>query len=483
VIEASRPPFQRRRIALVLTAALGATAIVSVIAAMLPLRDVGQVTLLASAASVGIAVSGGRPRPLLVLGAIVYVGALEWTYINWIVPIFGYSGLIDVGVDVASYAVVTSLAALPALWLPMQLQRPSAVIIWLLYLLAYVPSIVVPVHLLGPDLLTVLPLELILVIAFAVLGVVGRLPRMAIGRRALPITGFARGVAVIGLVGFAYLLLVFGFAAPPALEDVYERRATYQTVLNAGLGSGYLATWLGNIVYPMLMALGLSRARPSLLILGIAGQIFIYAVSGLKEMLLSVVFVPILYFIIRYGAARFGLILVWGAVSVIAFSVVMTAAGSILALALLVARLIVTPGQLTAYYFDFFRSHDPYLLTHSFLHWFGQPPYAVEPPFLIGRVYLSVVVDANANIWADAMANFGLLGVIPFTIILGAVLWFLDSVAIGRDIAVIGCVIGLGGLALANGALFTSLLTAGVGLTIAVVAVMPRGELRRASSP
>ena len=87
----------------------------------------------------------------------------------------------------------------------------------------------------------------------------------------------------------------------------------------------------------------------------------------------------------------------------------------------------------------------------------------MELPFLIGRVYLHFVVDANANIWVDSMANFGLLGATLFTILLAIVLFILHSAAVGRDLAVIGSVLGLSGLALANGPLLTSLLTAGIG--------------------
>jgi hypothetical protein len=83
-------------------------------------------------------------------------------------------------------------------------------------------------------------------------------------------------------------------------------------------------------------------------------------------------------------------------------------------------------------------------------------------------------MDANANIWADAMANFGLLGIIPFTIAFGVLLWILDSVAWGRDLLVIGPIVGYAGLYLANAALFTQILTGGIALIVALVAMMPK---------
>ena len=151
--------------------------------------------------------------------------------------------------------------------------------------------------------------------------------------------------------------------------------------------------------------------------------------------------------------------------------------GSTLPLTLFVTRLIVIPGQLTAYYLEYFSSHATYLLSHSFLSWLFEAPYNITPPYLIGRVYPQAGVDANANIWADAMANFGIAGVIPITIALGVLLWVLDSVASGRDLRVIGPVVGLAGLYLANGALFTQILTGGVALIVGLSVLMPRDPI------
>ena len=166
----------RLQIALVLLATLAATVITATVVGLLPLQDAGVVPLAAAAALAALVIVGRRPRLVLVFGVVLYVAGFEWAYVSWVVPIFAYSGLIDVGVDQAAYLVVTVLAALPAVWLPVRLERPSAVVIWFLYLFAYVPATVVPIRLLGPALTNVLPLEVLLVIAFAILGLVGRLP-------------------------------------------------------------------------------------------------------------------------------------------------------------------------------------------------------------------------------------------------------------------------------------------------------------------
>ena len=214
----------RLQIALILLVTLAATAIVGAAVGILPLWGAGLVPIAAAAAAAALAVVAGRPRAVLALGVFLYVAGFEWAYVELVVPIFAYSGLIDVGVDLAAYLVVTVLAVLPAVWLPVRLQRPSAVIIWFLYLFAYVPAIVVPVHLLGPELTNVLPLEVLLAVAFSILGLVGRLPRTDALGPAIPVRWFSLAFVAIGLLAIPYLLVVFGYSAPPALENIYDRR-------------------------------------------------------------------------------------------------------------------------------------------------------------------------------------------------------------------------------------------------------------------
>jgi hypothetical protein len=471
---------------LLCASAVAASIALGLAVALLPFRDLGTLALIIGAALVAIVPSAGRQRALLTIGALAYVGALQWVYVDWVVPSYAYSGLIESGVEGPALAIVTVIAVAPAAWLPVGMERPSEVILWPLYLFAYVPAAIIPIHVLGPDLAAVLPLELALAVAFATLGFMQRLPRMTMGWPGIAEQSFTRLLVILGVGAIPYLIVTFAPTSPPPdLQSVYVTRAVYTATLTTTSGAGYIVSWLGNVIYPFLMALGAARSRRMLLILGIVGQLLIYTITGFKSNLLSILFVPLLYLAIRYGGRLFGTLLAWASVLVLALSAVATSVtGSTDALALFVVRIAVVPGQLTAYYYDFFNSHATYLLSWSFLRWFSDPPYAVGPPYLIGTVYFhSPALDANANLWADAMANFGLVGVIPFTIVLGAVLWILDSVASGRDLRVIGPVVALASLSLlTNGALFTQLLTGGIGLIVGFVALMPRSRGPTASA-
>ena len=107
------------------------------------------------------------------------MAAFHWVYVEWVVPVYGYSGLINRGADPASLAAVTFAAALPAVWLPIRLARPSEVVLWFLYLFGYIPASIIPIYILGPDLSAVLPFGVLLLIGFAALGLMQRIPRTA----------------------------------------------------------------------------------------------------------------------------------------------------------------------------------------------------------------------------------------------------------------------------------------------------------------
>jgi hypothetical protein len=148
---------------------------------------------------------------------------------------------------------------------------------------------------------------------------------------------------------------------------------------------------------------------------------------------------------------------------------------SIIPESLLGVRMTALPGLLTGYYYEFFSSHPKAHLGHSIFRFFLDYPYAVEPPYLIGAIYFhSPSNDANANVWADAYANFGYFGVISFTVLLAALLWIYDSMAAECDTRLATLAMALPAFSLANGALLTSLLSNGMALAMMLVYLMPR---------
>lgn len=449
-------------VAILLAAALGA---------LLPLARPGYswigvcaLTLLPLAAIV----VAGAARAATITAALVYVGVLMWVYTTQIAPVYAYYGLIDADPSPMSTVIVTALAALPAAWLPISARRPSFIVLWLLYLVGYVPATVVPLYIEG-DLATVLPFELAMVGSMAILALIVRLPPVPISVPHLSLTTFTRLMVVLGLLSLVYIAATFGVQPPPSLSSVYTRRAEFDTALGGAAGGAYIVPWSANAINPILMSMGMVRRRAELLVLGVAGQLLIYSATGFKSVLFSIALVPLVYAVISIARRSFGLL------ATLAAPVILLLASLTGGVALSLARRVfTTPGQLAWYYFDYFSVHPPYHLSHRFLGWLFPSQYSVEPAALIGSVYFPQSnPSANANLWADAFANFGLAGIVIFSVGLGVVLLVVDGIGLRRDARITGPLLAISGLNLASSALFTNLLTFGLGLSCVLIALMP----------
>lgn len=453
-----------------------AAVVVGIGSSLLPPEALLGVAALLGIGLVVAVTASAAPRALATFGALVNVTVFRWAYGAFVVPHYGYSGLVDVGPDALVLALATVAAVLPVAWMPMRCTRPSEVVLWFLYLFGYVPASIMPVYVLGADHGTVLTFGVLLFTGFLAVGLMQRIPRAAPHWPGLPQRSFGHVMLALGIGCVAYLLVFFGIPTQvPDFVSAYDVRAGFGATQGEVPASAYVVTWAGNVIFPLLMAVGLAWRRYPLLALGVAGQFLLYTQGGAKAVLFNILLVPMLFIAMRRLGSRLGAVLMWGAVVILVVSVAVTAlTGSLWPLALYAVRLIALPGQLTAYYLDFFTSHATYELSRSVMRLFVESPYAIDPPTLIGLVYFHKTVNANANMWADALANFGLIGVVPFSILLGVILWTLDSVATNRDPLVFGPTLGIVGLSLANGALLTSILTYGVGLAIILIALMPR---------
>jgi hypothetical protein len=432
-------------------------------------------------APVAALVVAGVARAATMAAALAYVLTLDWAYTSHFSPVYAYNGLVDADPAPATLLLVAGLAALPAAWLPLSARRPSTIVLWTLYVVGYVPAVMVPIYLKG-DLDPILAFEVALVSSMAILGLIARVRAPAIRVPHLSLTGYTRLLTGLAVLCLLYIGATFGVRALPGLADVYATRAQFDAAEGGAAAGGYIVPWAANAINPMLMALGMARRRAALVVLALLGQLLIYGDTGYKAVLFSVVLVPLVYFAISWASRSFGPLTALGTTVVLAGAVLASSAPGNWALAL-ATRVFATPGHVTWYYVDYFSSHPQYHLSHSFLSWLTSSGYSVDPPLLIGSVYFHQGTDANASMWGDAFANFGFAGVIGFTVICGAVLWIADVVGQRRDARVAGPMLAIAGLSLGSTGLFTTMLTQGFALGCVLMALMPPSSNHVASAP
>jgi hypothetical protein len=427
-------------------------------------------------------------RATLVMVCALYVAVFVLVYNRVIVPVWGYEGFRSAAAP-GHAALGCMLAVLPSLWMPIHLIRPSVLVYWLLYLLVVVPVCVVPIFSLQDQSSGPLLLAACIVAMLGLTGIIYRLPLLQINRVHLESYEFL--VILISLSTISYALIVSSFGLHfryIPLQDVYLIRSQFKETLSQGsVVVAYAIGWQMYVINPLLMATGITTRHPLPAVTGAAGQFAIYSITGFRDVLFSALFLLYLLWAMR-SEKPFGTRFASSWTAIFTFAAVLELFGYSRTLEGFVGeRMTGTPGLLTAYYYEFFSSHPKAHLGQSifFSSWVHYP-YALGTPELIGYYYFhDASMSANANLWADAYANFGYFGIAGFTFLLAAVLWLYDSIAVGRDKRVAALVIALPGFALANAGLQTCLVTHGIGLAMLLVYLMPTASLQSAwrSSP
>jgi hypothetical protein len=414
-------------------------------------------------------------RIKIVLGAAAYVAAFQWAYATVLTRAYGYEGFVYRD-DPAIISATWILALIPSCWMPIHLRRASQLVYWFFYLVVVVPTAVVAIHSYPADLQSGMRTAVWIVSAFAALGLIHAAPLATIAQYRLQPHRLWVGLFSLSALFYAVIFSAF----PPTLRftsisDIYIVRSLYQKTLeDASILVAYAVDWQAFVLNPLMIILGLISRRKLVSAIGVIGQLLIYSFTGFRAVLFSTILLVLLLIVCR-SMRRFGvrMVLAWTA-AVAGSTALYLWSGSQWLCSIIVERLTGLPGLLTTFYFSFFSHHPKMLLSHSLLRGFLANPYSSDPPTVIGAVYFpSWGTHANANVWADGFANFGIWGVFIFTAILGVLFWLYDSITVDTDLRLAALMLAMPAVSLTNAGLFTCLLTHGVGFACVVMYFLP----------
>ena len=418
----------------------------------------------------------------MVAGITLFFLLFRWAYINWLFPIFAYYGF-DYNVPPAKYLALACICSvLPSLWMPMEVNRPSHLTYWLLYLTVFIPSMIVPLFVRLSEPPDVARLILVLFFGFAIIGLSYLFPIHRVRSVSQPKSLFWYGFSFLTVVcGAMALISLRGNIHFVTFSEIYDVRDAAKD-LNSGPLINYSLMWLYGAINPFLLAWGLFYKRAGFFIAGTLGQLLVYSGFGTKASLLSIVFIVGLYLVFKIGKAPFALKLTWAVVSlfvVLCTTYLLTGQepGLVLfsLLFLVVFRSFGLAGLLTGQYFNFFHynpvTHFSHLKGISLLvHYPFHYPLGTE----IGYYYYNPLVDTTAHFWAtDGIAAFGLPGILLISAIGSFVFWSIDSLTQRHDPRFAGLAIFYATYSLANLSIFTTLLSGGLGLSIVLLYFAP----------
>jgi len=426
-----------------------------------------------------------RQRLWLICGMVAYVACFQWMYINYLYPTWAYFGF-DYYPPESKYLVLAwILSLLPSLWMPIELTRPSQLAYWVLYIVTFIPSMFVPLYVNIDPPGEISLVMIVFFIGFALTGSsylfpLRKLRPVRISRKMfwLVFTCIACGLAI-------WLLIVFkGHMQLVSFADIYDQR-NKASDLAEGTWANYPLMGLTGAIDPFLMACGLYYRRWWMLLCGVVGQILVFSVLGTKGSILSVVFVPGVYALLRLGKYPFGLKVTFACLAVLgaaclAFVFSGYDPGPLLFVALFVVLMRTLPmgGLVTAWYYNFFQQNPLTYYSHvTGFNWFIHYPYANFIGLEVGSFYQTGSdLDATAHFWAmDGLEALGLPGVLVISVFCALVFWMLDSASERHDPRLGALVITYATYNLANISMFTSLFSGGLGLlTVFLYCLQPK---------
>ncbi len=418
--------------------------------------------------------------PVVVLAVLAYVGILHYAYVHDIAPLFTYLQYGYRAPDPYYYGAAIGMVIILALLLPRHIERPSHLSVWLLYLIAVLPGVIVPQ--ISPALSQVEAFRLALWVAGCFL------PVVLIGTRQglrgfiplapLPARRWWLIIVVLWLVLNTFILLYAGIKfALPSFEDVYGVRGEFRVTESTDPALAYVVPLLDKIINPLLIIRGLWYRRWIWAVAGTLGQVYLYSQQGSKTAILAPVAIAVAYLFLRRRPAgpsilaaavvgSIGVLLVdwWNASNTLTSD--------------FVRRVLVTPGIVLSGYVQVFQDIPKAKLGYSVLRGFFPYPYTKEPPDLVGAEFFGdPFTHANASWLADGYANFGYPGMVAATVVLILLLWAIDDATRGLPSRFACLIFLMPALALAESAILTALLTHGFIAAIILCALAPRDDL------
>ena len=414
-------------------------------------------------------------RGLIWLAA--YAVALGACHYFVIAAPFGYFGYEDVPPNMLFFALTLPSYLLCARRLPASWERPSAIAYWMLFLFVVAPVHVLPAFITTPTMPVWLMVGSVAA-AFWLLGGIYSVPLLRIPRPVIAPRHYWRWFVIGWLLLIGVVVYYYGLRFQiVSMSDIYDVRDSYrESFAEVPRLARYPVTWLGNVVAPLAIARGLTTRRWLWALLGVATELYLVSLTGFKQMMFAALLVAGVVILVRTTdlrrvGYRVAALTTTGVIAVTTYDIV---DGGYSVSSVLVRRLILTTAIQTKYHFEFFSDHPKAHLGYGLLARWVDYPYHLTPPFLLGEVYYGrPEMSANANLWADAYANFGLVGVFTFTGILALALLLFDSVTVNLPAAISIAALAQSAFSLSNTAMLTVFLTHGLILAALVVSFMP----------
>jgi hypothetical protein len=373
-----------------------------------------------------------KSRAWIVLTALFYMAALYFSYHFYLSPKWGYFGFSyqPWTLDDAIFAV--GMTVWSGLLIPTGLNYASSLIVTLLYIVVYIPAVIVMLSLDVNGIEVYGEILIALGIGFGMICLGARSPAIFSWPR-IRISWMSIVISML-IAWAACLLILFYYYGSSmkfvGMDEIYIQRFASREISAPGLG--YVRSFFINVFCTFFMAYGLISRYWYWFILGAIGCLLMYMITAEKSMFIFPFAFLGLNFILRqdsvvYKQTWFTLGL-FGCVVVLCTVMYDQGASWGWLATLFVFRVLAIPGLMLPMYYDLFSAEGFTWWSHvkGISQFVPAPENFVNDPtwpflgLIVGeRMFGKAGVNGNANLWAgDGIAAAGAFGIVAISLLL-----------------------------------------------------------------
>lgn len=402
-----------------------------------------------------------KKSSLIIFGSLIVLKILlEYSYISFVHPLFLYNGMT---LNISYFKLFESyILFLPLVSMLIYLDKfklTSKFMVFILFIVLYTP--LSSTYWLQDNSRTFfysVTASFIILIALLI-----TTPKMKI----VTIKG---GKHLFNIIAMIITIGVYGFLIADGglsrinfnLSKVYEFRELNSYSSNPIFA--YLIPWQGYVINLSVMGIALYNKKFKQATLFLFLQLLLFAMTSHKSFLFAPFLLVGIYLLNKKSSReRYLLWFSYGASMLVALTMgFYKISDSIMLPSILIRRLFFIPANLNFIYYDFFQNREKFLLSHSVLEGITDTYSNITPVGLVSKVLYNQPSGANASFFADAYANFGVFGIVMFTVLLVLLFKIIDSITEGIPRYISISILLIPFMSLTNSAFFTSLLTHGI---------------------
>lgn len=406
---------------------------------------------------------------------VVYATVLYYAYKLNVSPRFAYQGLTFRAPHPILYPCMVGLTAGVACILPSHIERVSDFILWLLFIFGAAPSMLLAQYSRTLSVTEATILGLHLAGCMALVRFMTRRHPRPLPRMRMDGSLFFGLVLALSFLFYTYMIAFVGLHVRTlSFADVYSVRGDISAAKSVVPFLGYLLPLQANVLNPLLIARGVYSNARWLLLVGILGQLLIYSSTGSKAVFFAIFVTIGMAQLFKRRDRPPGLWLLIAATTASVSGLALDRlTGSVLWSSLLIRRVLVVPGALTAAYVSVFmdrpKAHFAEILPIA-----HNPYEGVRAVNLVGRIFVgNADTAANVNLFGHGYLQAGYPGMYVEAVILVLLLWLADDATRALPVGVAAVVFFAPAKALTSASVFTVLATHGFALAVLFCAMAP----------